>query len=233
MLEVSDLDAFYGDAHILYGINIKVKPGERVAILGRNGAGKSTFLKTVMNAGPRFSGEIRFDSNLLGNMPTYHRARLGMALVPEDRRIFNHLTVLENVAMARYAARARQASDAQEIINRFAMLQPLVKRYGGQLSGGQQQLLAVARALGASPRLFLLDEPTEGLAPVIVEQMAKEIVASCDEYGIGLILCEQNIWFARSCTSRVYLIDAGSIVFSGDWQSFDENAELKLKYLAV
>ncbi len=166
-------------------------------------------------------------------MTVYRRARLGIALVPEDRRIFNHLTVMENVAMARYAAGLRQPQDARSIINRFAMLQPLQRRYGGQLSGGQQQLLAVARAFAASTRLLLLDEPTEGLAPVIVEQMAEEIVSCCAERGISLILCEQNIWFARACTTRVYLIDTGRIVFEGGWRSFDHDAELKQKYLAV
>ncbi|GGC72572.1 ABC transporter ATP-binding protein [Chelatococcus reniformis] len=233
MLEVAHLDAFYGDGQILHAIALDAAEGERVAVLGRNGAGKSTLLKSLMNAGPRVAGAIRFDGRLLAEMPSYRRAQLGLALVPEDRRIYSHLTVLENIAIARYGAAGRKAMEPRQILERFSMLKPLEERYGGQLSGGQQQLLAVGRAFAAGPRLLLLDEPTEGLAPVIVEQMAREIAAICDEEKVGLVLCEQNIWFARACTSRLYLIDTGRIVFSGGWDEFDRNADLKQRYLAV
>lgn len=233
MLEVAGLNAFYGDAHILYGIDMHIAEGQRVALLGRNGAGKSTFLKSIMNAGPRVQGDVKLQQQLLNSMASYKRARMGLALVPEDRRIYSHLTVLENIGIARHATAGRAAMSPEEIVERFSMLQPLVARFGGQLSGGQQQLLAVARAVAASPRLLLLDEPTEGLAPVIVEQMAKEICAVCDESGASLLLCEQNIWFARACTETVYIIDTGRIVFHGDWVEFDENADQVKKYLSV
>lgn len=234
MLDVRDLDAFYGDSHILFNLRLAVGAGQRVALLGRNGAGKSTLLKSVMNAGPRVRGTVRFDNQDTGALPTHRRTRLGLSLVPEDRRIFTHLTVAENIAMARYGASAqRPAVPVPEIMQRFPMLAPLQQRYGGQLSGGQQQLLAVARAMAASPSLLLLDEPTEGLAPIIVEEMAHDVVRSCNERNVALLLCEQNIWFARRCTQYVYVIDTGRIVFEGDWATFDANPQIQQRYLAL
>lgn len=234
MLEIRDLDAFYGDSHILFKVRLSVASGQRVALLGRNGAGKSTLLKSVMNAGPRARGSVRFQGQDLQALPVHQRTRLGLSLVPEDRRIFTHLTVAENVAMARYGASAqRPAVPVPEIMARFPMLEPLQQRYGGQLSGGQQQLLAVARAMAASPSLLLLDEPTEGLAPIIVEEMAHDVVRSCTERQVALLLCEQNIWFARRCTQYVYVIDTGRIVFEGDWADFDANPQIQQRYLAL
>jgi ABC-type branched-subunit amino acid transport system ATPase component len=234
VLEIRELDAFYGDSHILHGAQISVKAGQRVALLGRNGAGKSTLLKSVMNAGPRVRGILRFDGRDLHGVPTHQRTRMGLSLVPEDRRIFTHLTVAENIAMARYGASAtRPAVPVADIIARFPMLAPLQQRYGGQLSGGQQQLLAVARAMAANPALLLLDEPTEGLAPIIVEEMARDVVRTCTEGHVALLLCEQNIWFARRCTQYVYVIDTGRVVFEGDWDHFDSHPEVQQRYLAL
>lgn len=234
MLEVRELDAFYGDSHILLGVQLSVQPGQRVALLGRNGAGKSTLLKSVMNAGPRVRGTLRFDGRDLREMPTHQRTRMGVSLVPEDRRIFTHLTVAENIAMARYGASpTRAAVSVADIVARFPMLAPLQQRYGGQLSGGQQQLLAVARAMAASPSLLLLDEPTEGLAPIIVEEMARDVVRTCTDGNVALLLCEQNIWFARRCTQYVYVIDTGRIVFEGDWAQFDSQPQVQQRYLAL
>ncbi|MES2990162.1 MAG: ATP-binding cassette domain-containing protein [Pseudomonadota bacterium] len=234
MLEIASLDAFYGDSHILHGAKLAVGRGERVALLGRNGAGKSTLLKSVMNAGPRTRGRISFEGVDLADAPPHRRARLGLALVPEDRRIFTHLTVAENIAMARYGSSPqRPAVGVADIVARFPMLAPLQQRYGGQLSGGQQQLLAVARAMAANPSLLLLDEPTEGLAPVIVEEMARDVVRSCEERQVALLLCEQNIWFARRCTRHVLVIDTGRIVFDGDWDEFDRQPQIQQRYLAL
>ena len=234
MLEVRGLDAWYGDSHILHRISITVAQAGRVAILGRNGAGKTTLLKSVMNGDPRVAGSVVWDGQELGAMPSFKRARLGLALVPEDRRIFTHVTVAENIAMARYATSPeRPAIPASGIIARFPMLQPLAQRLGGQLSGGQQQMLAVARAIAARPRLMLLDEPTEGLAPVIVEQMARDVLEVCTQDKVALLLSEQNIWFARRCTEYVYVLATGRIVFEGSWAEFDATGEEAKKHLAV
>jgi ABC-type branched-subunit amino acid transport system ATPase component len=234
VLEIRELDAFYGDSHILLGAQLSVRPGQRVALLGRNGAGKSTLLKSVMNAGPRVRGTLRFDGRDLRDTPTHQRTRMGLSLVPEDRRIFTHLTVAENIAMARYGASpTRPSVSVPDIVARFPMLAPLQQRYGGQLSGGQQQLLAVARAMAANPSLLLLDEPTEGLAPIIVEEMARDLVRTCNDGNVALLLCEQNIWFARRCTQYVYVIDTGRIVFEGDWTRFDAQPEVQQRYLAL
>ena len=234
MLELRELDAFYGDSHILYDVQLSVKAEQRVALLGRNGAGKSTLLKSVMNAGPRVRGIVRLNGQDLRDMPTYRRTRLGLALVPEDRRIFTHLTVSENIALARYgASSARPAVPVSDILARVPMLAPLQHRHGGQLSGGQQQLLAVARAIAANPSLLLLDEPTEGLAPIIVEEMARDVARTCAQGKVALLLCEQNIWFARRCTEYVYVIDTGRVVFEGSWERFDANPQVQRRYLAL
>jgi ABC-type branched-subunit amino acid transport system ATPase component len=234
VLEVERLDAFYGDSHILHGVTLAVPAGGRVAVLGRNGAGKSTLLKSIMNAGPRTTGRVALDGRDLGRLPAFRRARLGMTLVPEDRRIFGHLTVRENVLLAAYGARKDGGTfDPMSVIGRIGMLVPLADRLGGAMSGGQQQMLAVARGLATGARLMMLDEPTEGLAPRIVEEMAVDIVESCREGGVALLLCEQNVWFARRCTDTVHVIDTGQIVFSGTWREFDSRPEIASRYLAL
>jgi ABC-type branched-subunit amino acid transport system ATPase component len=215
MLEIKDLNAWYGDSHILQGIDLAIGDKERVAVVGRNGAGKSTLLKSIMNGGPRAAGTLRFDGRDLKGLSDFKRARLGLCLVPEDRRIFPHLSVMENLKLAHQAADpARGTRSPGELVKRFPMLDLLKERDGGHLSGGQQQMLAVARGFAARPKLLLLDE-------------------SCDADGTGLLLCEQNLWFARQCTNRVHVIDTGRTVFSGDWAEFDRNPQVKDKYLAV
>ena len=157
-----------------------------------------------------------------------------MSLVPEDRRIFTHITVGENIRLAQHGTeRTEGLPTLGEVVEKFPLLRDLVDRLGGQLSGGQQQVLAVARSIAARPRLMLLDEPTEGLAPVIVEDLAQKIVEACDAYGIALLLAEQNLWFARQCAARVMLLDSGSLVFSGDWAEFEAASNLVERYLAV
>ena len=234
MLAADGIDAFYGQGQILHGVSLQLPDRGRVAVLGRNGAGKTTLLKSIANSGPRVEGEVRFMNRPLGSMPWYKRARLGISLVPEDRRIFTHITVEENIELAGFgASKERPAIPVTTILERFPMLQPLRQRYGGQLSGGQQQMLAVARAVAARPHLLLLDEPTEGLAPVIVEELASIVSSLCNEQGITLLLVEQNIWFARKCTDRLYVLDTGRVVFEGDWAVFDANEEIRNKHLAV
>jgi ABC-type branched-subunit amino acid transport system ATPase component len=234
MLELRGINAWYGDSHVLHDINLRVEAQQRVAVLGRNGAGKSTLLKSIMNGDPRVQGSVSWNGSDLGRLPSFKRARLGLALVPEDRRIFTHVTVAENIEMSRYAtSEARPVIPTQEILARFPMLQPLVARLGGQLSGGQQQMLAVARAVAARPHMLLLDEPTEGLAPVIVEQLAQAVRDACDADQVGLLLSEQSIWFARKCTGYVYVLGTGRIVFQGDWDAFDQSIEAVHKHLAL
>lgn len=234
VLTIDKIDAFYGESQILHSVSLAVENGGRVAVVGRNGAGKSTLLKSIMNAGPTVKGRILWNDVDLRSTPTFKRARQGLALVPEDRRIYKHITVAENIAMSAYGSRAGdQRLDADALIRRFPMLQPIRDRPGGQLSGGQQQMVAVARAIASRPQLLMLDEPTEGLAPIIIEQLAKDIAGICAETGAGLLLCEQNLWFARHCANRLYVIDTGQIVFEGDWAALDARPEIKSRYLAV
>ncbi|MDP3136060.1 MAG: ABC transporter ATP-binding protein [Burkholderiaceae bacterium] len=234
MLDVSNLNAWYGESHILQGIGIKVPSNGRVAVLGRNGAGKSSLFKSIMNAGPRTEGLVQWEGQDLRTMPSHTRARLGLAMVPEDRRIFPHLTVMENIRIGRGATDgARPPLDPEQLMQTFPMLEPLRRRYGNQLSGGQQQMLAVARGLSARPRMLLLDEPTEGLAPVIVQQLARAVVAACQADGTALLLSEQNLWFARQCTDYLYILDSGRVVFEGNWSELDANPTVKTRYLAL
>lgn len=234
LLEVEALNAFYGDVHVLFDISLQVREGQGVALLGRNGAGKSTLMKTLLDAGPLGRGTIRFDGRSLVGVPTEHRARRGMMLVPEDRRIFPHLTVAENLEMASHACGGRASPLSRaEVCDRFPMLASLLDRLGFQLSGGQQQMLAVARGLVPKPRILLLDEPTEGLAPVIVQQMSAVVERLRQQENLTLLVAEQNVGFVRGCTDHVFLIDTGRIVFSGSWDEFDAQPELGERYLAV
>ena len=234
MLEVAGLDAFYGQSHILHGIDFSMAAGSGIALIGRNGAGKSTFLKSIMAAGPTVRGRICFDGRDIRSLPTHLRARLGLSLVPEDRRIFPNLTVAENLALSGHAARAGTTPlTLAELVRLLPHLAPLTDRKGYQLSGGQQQLVAVGRGLTPRPRLLMLDEPAEGLAPIIVEQLAIGIARVRAAEGLSLLLSEQNVDFARACTDYVFLLDVGQIVFHGDWTMFDDRPELLQRYLVL
>lgn len=233
MLTIDRLNAYYDQSHILHDLTISIPEGARVAVLGRNGAGKTTLLKSIMNAGPTVRGSVTFRSRLLGNLSANQRARLGLALVPEDRRIFGHLTAVENLELAQFgAARDRELPSVNEVIERFPMLSGLRDRLGSQMSGGQQQMLAVARAIAARPHFLLLDEPTEGLAPVIVAQLAQDVATCCQVYGTSLLLAEQSVWFARQCTETVVVVDAGKIAFEGGWADFDRSIDRIQRHLA-
>ncbi len=234
MLEVRNLHARYGDSQALFGIDIDVPARGGVALLGRNGAGKSTLLKSLLDAGPQSTGEIRLEGRALGGLPTEARARLGLALVPEDRRIFTTLTVRQNLELAWHADRRGQPPmRVDHVCTLFPLLADLLDRLGYQLSGGQQQLVAVARGLMASPRLLLLDEPAEGLAPKVAQDLALQVGQARDKLGLTVLVAEQSIAYARQCTEYVYLLDSGTLVFQGDWAAFDAQPELKSRYLAV
>ncbi len=233
LLSVTGLDAHYGGSHVIQNATIRVGAGESVALLGRNGAGKSTLMKSILDAGPRVSGAITFDGVTLDGLPTEKRSRLGLMLVPEDRRIYPKISVAENIELGRFAAGGRRATmSLADIWTLFPLLEPLKERSGFQLSGGQQQLVAVARGVFGEPKLLLLDEPVEGLAPVVVDEMAGHI-GRLRERGLSLLIAEQNLAFARRCTDRVFLIDSGRIVFDGAWEAFDADPTLKERYLAV
>ena len=232
MLKIDSLNSYYDDSHILQNICLEVPSKGRVALLGRNGAGKSTLLNSIMDSGPTTKGQILWNGEDLRHLPTHRRARIGICLVPEDRRILADLTVLENLRLA-LSGPSERGMNAETILNGFPMLVPLRDRKGGLLSGGQQQMLAIARATAASPKLLLLDEPTEGLAPVIVEGLVETVKGICAAGDGALLLCEQNVWFSRQCTEYVYILDSGRIVFAGSWAEFDANRERNARHLAV
>lgn len=234
MITAEHINAWYGTSHILHDVSFRMGLQERVAIVGRNGAGKSTLLKSLMNAGPRVTGEVTYDNRNIAGLASFRRARMGLQLVPEDRRIYHHLTVRENIRMAFHALpKGAKALSPDDILARFPMLVPLADRLGFQLSGGQQQILASARALAAQPQVILLDEPTEGVAPAIVEDMVGTIRGMCDDTGMGLLLCEQNLWFARQLTDRIVVMDTGRVVFDGSWAAFSARPEIKRDHLAI
>lgn len=215
MLEVAQLNAWYGPAHILFDLSFTVAPGQCLALMGRNGAGKTTTLKALMGLLPRCAGAVRFDGHSLRGWPPYRISQAGIGWVPEDRRIFTDLTVRDNLALARQPARAGvPAWNEERVLTLFPPLRGLLRRLGGQLSGGEQQMLTIARTLMGNPRLLLLDEPSEGIAPVLVEQLAQTLAALKQE-GLSLLLSEQNPAFAQHVADQVLLLAQGQSRFHG------------------
>jgi branched-chain amino acid transport system ATP-binding protein len=233
MLTVKDLHAYYGRAHILHGVSLEARAGEVVALLGRNGAGKSTTLKTIMGLVPAASGEVSFGDARIERLPPYRIARLGLGYVPEERRIFTDLTVMENLTVGRQAPRAGAPSWSEDkLFALFPNLATMRERPGGRMSGGEQQMLTIARTLMGNPRCVLLDEPSEGLAPIIVEQMAASIRTLKGE-GLSVLLCEQNLHFALGVADRAYIIEKGQIRFGGSMAELAADAALREQYLSV
>ena len=234
ILEIRDLDAWYGRAQILFGVSLEVEAGEAAVLIGRNGAGKSTLMKSIMSIDAERRGTIRFDGVDLITAPTHRIARAGMGYVPEDRRIFMDLTVAENLAVGRLPPRADEsvAWTPEAAYELFPPLAAMSDRKGGQMSGGEQQMLTIARALMGNPRFLLLDEPSEGLAPVIVDVIA-DAVLKLKARGVGLLLSEQNLHFARSVADRAFVLDRGHIRFAGRLAELDADVALKEQYLSV
>jgi branched-chain amino acid transport system ATP-binding protein len=233
MLELEGIDTFYGRAHILSKVSFAVAAGEVVVLLGRNGAGKSTTLKSIIGLVPAASGTIRFAGERIDRRAPYEIAQRGLGYVPEDRRIFTDLTVLENLEVGRQPPRAGAPTWTLEKL--FALFPNLAERRsqpGGRMSGGEQQMLTIARTLMGNPTCILLDEPSEGLAPVIVDQMAAAIRGLKDA-GVAVLLSEQNLHFATAVSDRAYIIEKGQIRFSGTIAELDANEAIRAAYLAV
>lgn len=238
LLEVSQLRAWYGAAQILFDVDLQVARGEVVALMGRNGAGKSTSLKSIMGLVPRRRGGVRFMGRDLSRAEPHECARRGLGFVPEDRRVFTDLTVLENLSVGRQPPRqwpdgaAAPTWTPAELFKLFPNLGEMPERPGGQMSGGEQQMLTVARTLMGNPYLVLLDEPSEGVAPVIVEQMAHMIVQLKRE-GVSILLSEQNMHFAELVSDRAYVLEKGQIRFAGSMAELAANEEVRRAYLSV
>ncbi len=232
-LELRDLDASYGRAQILSGVSLDVAAGEVVALLGRNGAGKSTTLKAILGLVPPTRGRIVFDGADIVGLAPYRIARLGLGYVPEERRIFTDLTVRENLEVARREPRDGFAPWTHaRLFKLFPNLETLIDRPGGRMSGGEQQMLAVARTLMGNPKMLLLDEPSEGLAPLIVEQMEAAIAALKQE-GLAVLLCEQNLHFARRLADRTVILEKGQVRYTGTMAALMADAAVRKTYLEL
>lgn len=238
LLEVSGLNAWYGAAHILFDVALSVRRGEVVSLMGRNGAGKSTTLKTIMGLIARREGRICFLGQDITPKAPFQVARMGLGFVPEDRRVFTDLTVRENLEVGRQSPRTWSDGDPalnwtpEALYELFPNLGRMQGRSGGQMSGGEQQMLAVARTLMGNPFLVLLDEPSEGVAPVIVEQMAQMILA-LKARGASILLSEQNVHFAKLVSNRAYVLEKGQIMFEGSMAELAANDRIQRDYLSV
>jgi branched-chain amino acid transport system ATP-binding protein len=238
VLSVKNLSAWYGAAHILYDLNFEVGRGEVVALMGRNGAGKSTTMKAIMGLIGARGGQVRFNGRDISRLKPFEIARLGLGYTPEDRRIFVDLTVTENLDVGRQTPRAVAGGapapswTPEKLFALFPNLGEMQHRLGGRMSGGEQQMLTVARTLMGNPLLVLLDEPSEGVAPLIVEQMANTIVELKKE-GLSILLSEQNMHFAQLVSDRAYILEKGQIRWQGSMAQLADNVDVQRSYLAV
>lgn len=229
MLQILDLHTYYGKSHIVKGLSLEIVEGEVITLIGRNGAGKSTTLKSVIGLVPPRQGRVRFrDEDITGQKP-FEIARRGIGYVPEERRIFSNLTVLENLDLA---ARADAPWSSATALDRFPSLARRRDHKGRELSGGEQQMLAIARALVGGPRLLMLDEPSQGLAPVVVESVM-HVIDGLRAEGLSILLVEQNIHVATALATRHYVIDQGRIVFAGTTAELRANSEVWERHFAL
>jgi len=236
-LAVDRLNAWYGTAHILFDMSFTVGRGEVVALMGRNGAGKSTTMKAVMGLLPRRSGTVHLNGRDVSVLKPFEIARLGMGFTPEDRRIFSDLTVLENLDVGVRPPRTTIAGapatwTVEAVFELFPNLAELRHRRGGHMSGGEQQMLTIARTLMGNPLVVLLDEPSEGIAPVIVERIADTIV-QLKRSGLSILLSEQNVGFAEAVSDRAYMLEKGQIRWAGTMAELTANSEVQRNYLVL
>ena len=229
MLELRAIQTYYGLAHVLHGLTLVVAEGEVVALLGRNGAGKTTTLRSISGLTPPRTGEIRYKGRDIAGLAPHRVARLGIALVPETRGIFSYLSARENLAIAE---RSSSRWPLAAVLERFPRLKERLESKGRDLSGGEQQMLAIARALLTGPELLLLDEPSQGLAPLVVNDVMSTIRELRAER-VSMLLVEQNAEMALQLADRVYVIDHGTVVFEGTPQALRANAQVAATYLGV
>lgn len=233
LLTVKEIDVFYGTSQILFGLSLAVERGQTVALLGRNGAGKSTTFKAITGLAPPRSGEIRFAGARIDGRAPHTIARAGMGYVPEDRQVFPEHTVEDNLLIGqKKGANGSAEWTAKRIYEIFPVLANLRNRMAGRLSGGEQQMLTIARTLMGNPELLLLDEPSEGLAPLIVQSIS-ELVTTLRDMGVTVLMAEQNMHFCLKVATHATVIDKGSIVYSETIQALRENDDVKQRYLAV
>jgi len=232
-LSVKGLSAWYGRAQILFDVSLQADRGEVVALMGRNGAGKSTTFRSIMGLMERTQGDVAFAGRSLRGLESFQIARLGLGYVPEDRRIFGDLTVMENLEVGRQPPRNHTPVWTPDKLFRiFPNLGEMPRRPGGRMSGGEQQMLTVARTLMGNPYLVMLDEPSEGIAPKIVEDMANMILALKRE-GLSVLLSEQNLHFARLVSDRAYVLERGQVRYEGKMADLMQNESVKREYLSV
>jgi len=230
MLDVEGLHTFYGASHVLFDVSLRVERGEVVCLLGRNGAGKTTTLKSIMGATPPRQGRIRFKGEEVAGRAPYLLARKGLGYVPDDRRIFADLTVAENLDIAARPSSGSRRWDRARVYDLFPALRERASQKGGHLSGGEQKMLAIARALVGNPELLLLDEPMEGLAPLLVRALEEQIIR-LKGTGMTVLLAEQNVHSALRLSDRGYVIDDGHIRYQGSVSDLKENEEVRRRYL--
>ncbi len=238
MLEIENIHSYYGGAHVLHGVSLVVPDNAVIALLGRNGMGKTTLLRSVMGTTPPHvrEGSIRYRGEELVGKPPFQIASLGLGLVPQGRRIFPSLTVLENLTMAsRPPAKAQNGSivwDLERVYNLFPRLAERKKHFGNQLSGGELQMLAIGRALMTNPSLLLMDEPSEGLAPLLVQQLRDQLL-ELKAAGLPMLLVEQNLGMALAVADEVYIMESGKIVYHGKPEELEAAEDIKYRYLGV
>lgn len=233
MLDVVGLDVRYGSSQVLFGLKLKVHHGETLALLGRNGAGKSTSMKAIAGVIAASAGRIQFNQKNITGMASHLIARAGMGFVPEDRQIFTGLSVEDNLTIAaKLGQQGTQVWTLERVYEMLPLLYPLRQRMGGLLSGGEQQMLTIGRALMGNPSLLLLDEPSEGLAPIMVQKIG-ELIENLRQLGTTIILAEQNLHFCLGLADRAVVIDKGSDVFVGSIAELNANADIKKRYLSV
>lgn len=233
VLEVEDIDALYGTSQVLFDMSLTVEKGETLALLGRNGAGKSTTIKSIAGIVPTRKGSIRLLGNEVRGKAPHTIARAGIGYVPEDRQIFPDLSVEDNLVIAiKRGVDGQSEWGLERVYDMLPLLAPLKTRLGGQLSGGEQQMLTVGRALMGNPSVLLLDEPSEGLAPIMIQKIG-ELIDALRKLGTTIVLAEQNLHFCLGLADRAVVIDKGTDVFCGTISELNANEEIKQRYLSV